>query len=32
MQSVSKGLDEKDIDAVAAWFAARPLDHEENHR
>lgn len=31
MQSVSRTLDEKDIDAVAAWFAARP-DHEESHR
>ena len=31
MQSISKTLDEKDIDAVAAWFAARP-DHEESHR
>jgi cytochrome c553 len=32
MQTVSKALDEKDIDAVAAWFAAEPLDHEESHR
>ncbi len=29
MQHISKALDEEDIDAVAAWFAAQPLDHEE---
>lgn len=32
MQSVSKALDDKDIDAVSAWFAARPLQHEESQR
>lgn len=29
MQHISKALDEEDIKAVAAWFAAQPLDHAE---
>ena len=29
MQHISRALDEEDIKAVAAWFAAQPLDHAE---
>ena len=29
MQHISKALDDEDIKAVAAWFAAQPLDHAE---
>ncbi|MGA0587913.1 c-type cytochrome [Dyella sp. KRB-257] len=29
MQHISTALDEEDVNAVAAWFAAQPLDHAE---
>jgi cytochrome c553 len=32
MQHVSKALDEKDIQAVSAWFAAQPFQQREATR